>query len=205
MEELNSYYQNACNTPSDIFEHIPTFRNYSKNLSSVCEFGVRTGVSTWGFLKGLSESHSQDKKYIGVDLCKLEEIAPAEQVCNKVGINYQFIQGDSAKVDIPEVDILFIDSWHIYGHLKRELENNHHKVKKYIMMHDTTVDQLLGENIRCGYDVLKASKDSGYPVCEIIVGLWPAVVEFLNNHPEWKLKERYTNNNGLTVLERIQN
>jgi len=34
-------------------------------------------------------------------------------------------------------------------------------------------------------------------------GLWPAVEEFINEHPEWKIKERFTNNNGLTILERV--
>jgi hypothetical protein len=45
--------------------------------------------------------------------------------------------------------------------------------------------------------------ESGLSREEIERGLWPAVEEFLALHPEWKLKERYTNNNGLTVLERI--
>jgi hypothetical protein len=37
---------------------------------------------------------------------------------------------------------------------------------------------------------------------EIRKGLWPAVAEFLENHPEWSLRERFVNNNGLTVLEK---
>jgi len=36
------------------------------------------------------------------------------------------------------------------------------------------------------------------------MGLWPAVEEFLAEHPsEWALQHRYTNNNGLTVLKRV--
>ena len=34
-------------------------------------------------------------------------------------------------------------------------------------------------------------------------GLWPAVEEFLNEHSEWQLETRYTNNNGLTILKRV--
>jgi hypothetical protein len=37
---------------------------------------------------------------------------------------------------------------------------------------------------------------------EINNGLWPAVVEFLEENPEWYLKERFTNNHGLTILAR---
>jgi hypothetical protein len=33
-------------------------------------------------------------------------------------------------------------------------------------------------------------------------GLWPAVEEFLQENKNWSLKERFTHNNGLTILER---
>jgi hypothetical protein len=46
------------------------------------------------------------------------------------------------------------------------------------------------------------SLQTGYPIEEITCGLWKAIEEFLANNPEWKLKERFVNNNGLTVLER---
>ena len=120
------------------------------------------------------------------------------------GIEYTFRQHDSATVDIPsEVDMLFIDTWHIYGHLKRELAKHHPSVKKYIIMHDTTVDEWEGESIRMGMDIPKQVQESGYPEEEIRKGLWPAVEEFLAEHSEWKIKERFTNNNGLTILERV--
>ena len=51
-------------------------------------------------------------------------------------------------------------------------------------------------------DANQQSKLSGYPIEEILRGLWPAVTEFLQNNDDWYLKERYTNNNGLTVLAR---
>ena len=35
-------------------------------------------------------------------------------------------------------------------------------------------------------------------------GLWPAVTEFLEQHPEWELHKRFTNNNGLTIIKRIK-
>ena len=43
---------------------------------------------------------------------------------------------------------------------------------------------------------------SGYPREEIERGLWPAVLEFLADYPEWEIEKRYVNNNGLTVLAR---
>ena len=44
------------------------------------------------------------------------------------------------------------------------------------------------------------SQKSGIPVEEITKGLGPAISEFLENNPEWYIKEKFTNNNGLTVL-----
>jgi len=44
----------------------------------------------------------------------------------------------------------------------------------------------------------------GMPEAELRLGLWPAVEEFLAAHQnEWVLQQRYTNNNGLAVLKRI--
>jgi hypothetical protein len=70
-------------------------------------------------------------------------------------------------------------------------------------MHDTTVDELYGETLRVGWDANKQSKETGIPVDEITKGLWPAIEEFLEEHPEWNLEKRYTNNNGLTILSRV--
>jgi hypothetical protein len=55
------------------------------------------------------------------------------------------------------------------------------------------------------HDIEKEIRESGFSEEEIRKGLWPAVEEFLIDHPEWRLKERFTNNNGLTVLERVAN
>ena len=203
MNQIEQNYNVACSQYSDINEHIPTLRLYSSICQSVCEFGVRTGVSTWGFLQGLLDSGNKGLKYIGVDIQPCEQVNDVKLLCEQVNIDYNFIQADSAKVEIPEVDILFIDSWHVYGHLKRELKNSHQKVKKFIIMHDTTVDEFIGESIRMGFAVDKQSQETGYSRDEIIRGLWPAVEEFLNENKEWTLKERFINNNGLTILERL--
>ena len=73
---------------------------------------------------------------------------------------------------------------------------------KYIILHDTTVDEIYGETVRLGLDANKQSQESGLPVDEINKGLWPAVEEFLETNTEWYIKERFVNNNGLTILAR---
>jgi hypothetical protein len=69
-------------------------------------------------------------------------------------------------------------------------------------MHDTTVDEWRGETIREGLNAELQSAKFGIPIDEINKGLWPAISEFLLEHPEWKILERFTNNNGLTILKR---
>jgi hypothetical protein len=200
---LDELYQKSCREWSDIYEHVPVLRDYASEVSSIAEFGVRgTNNSTHGLIKGLSESRAEGKKsYFGVDI-KEVTILYMKDIAESLGIDFSFIVHDSATVDMPEVDLLFIDSWHVYGHLKRELQNNHTKVKKYIIMHDTTSDEWYGEPIRMGWNVKEQAEKSGYPEEEVSKGLWPAVEEFLQAHPEWTLKERRVNNNGLTVLAR---
>jgi hypothetical protein len=64
------------------------------------------------------------------------------------------------------------------------------------------VDEWQGETIRSGWNAVQQSLDSGFPLEEINLGLWPAIEEFLKNNPNWILHERFTNNNGLTILKR---
>ena len=121
------------------------------------------------------------------------------------GLNTVFHQQSNLVCPIEDTDLLFIDTWHVYAQLKRELHRWHSHVKKYIIMHDTTVDEWYGETLRCGHNANAAtqSRETGFPIHEITKGLWPAIAEFLSAHPEWKIRERFVNNNGLTVLERV--
>ena len=70
-------------------------------------------------------------------------------------------------------------------------------------MHDTTIDDYKGETIRMNWNAEKQSIDSGIPINEINKGLIPAINEFLENNNNWKIKEKFDNNNGLTILEKI--
>jgi hypothetical protein len=124
-----------------------------------------------------------------------------------MGTDISYIWKNDLDLDIKEnADMTFIDTWHVYGQLKRELEKFSKVTNKYIIMHDTTVDEWEGETIRQFgglHAAERQSKATGIPVDEIMKGLWPAIEEFLDANKEWKLKERFTNNNGLTILERI--
>ena len=189
---------------SDIMEHLLTLYNYSKECDSIFETGVRGCISSWAFLKGLLDNkQSINKKVLfmnDINVCNVNDLL---LISKNFDIQVKYEWKNNLLLDFDQnYDITFIDTWHIYGQLKRELDKFSKITNKYIIMHDTTVDEIYGETIRCGWDAEKQSKESGFPVEEIRKGLWPAVLEFLHNNPEWYLKERYTNNNGLTILAR---
>ena len=71
-----------------------------------------------------------------------------------------------------------------------------------MILHDTTIDAEFGESIRKKHDVESKMEESGFLESEITCGLWKAVEEFLTENDNWIIKERYTNNNGLTILEK---
>jgi pyoverdine/dityrosine biosynthesis protein Dit1 len=184
MNKLEKKYLELCSIPSDINEHLPTLKRYTQQCETVTEMGVRYIVSTYAFLMG------DPKKLISIDIKHPSEykgdLTEVVNIAKENNIDFQFVLGDTREIEIEETDLLFIDTWHIYEQLKIELEKHASKAKKYIIMHDTTLFEHKGEG-------------PGY------VGLWPAVEEFLADNKQWAIHERYTNNNGLTILKRKNN
>jgi hypothetical protein len=147
--------------------------------------------------------NKKDNKLVLVDIETNQAIDNFKNECSNEKVNVLFHQQYSLECPIETTDLLFIDTWHVYGQLKRELARWNSHVQKYIIMHDTTIDEWAGETIRVKWNPREQSEKTGIPVHEITKGLWPAIREFLREHPEWILRERYSNNNGLTILERV--
>lgn len=187
----------------DIHEHMDTLYAYATEVESIIECGVETAVSSWAFVKGLYDNGSAKKRMLSIDLNYHSNIAQVRNIATKLGIDYEFRRGSDLCVEVEETDLTFIDTWHIYGHLKRELERFAPLTRKYIIMHDTVVDGEAGETIRRNWNPLEQARESGYPVGDIIRGLKGAVTEFLANHQEWRQRDHFNNCNGLTILERV--
>lgn len=202
MSFIQKEYLTNCATPSDINEHLPTLRQYASDCTHVTECGVRGAVSCYALGDGIRGK--EGARIVLVDLVDCEAIGRFVNNSSKENIRATFHKESDLTCPIEDTEMLFIDTWHVYGHLKRELARWHSHVKKYILLHDTTVDGEHGESLRLGWNILEQSKESGIPVNEIAKGLWPAVEEFLKEHPEWSLKDRFTHNNGLTVLVRTK-
>jgi hypothetical protein len=193
----------------DIFEHLPTLYSYAKNCNSVFETGVRGCVSSWAFLYGLADNNNSDtpKNLFLNDIneCDINHLLTTANKLDNVSVKYEWKNNLHLEFEENEkYDITFIDTWHVYGQLKRELEKFSKITNKYIIMHDTTVDEFYGETIRSNWDPVEQSNTSGFPVEEITKGLWPAIEEFLIKNEDWYVKVRFTNNNGLTVLAKYE-
>ena len=182
VEEKYHYLRNV---PSDINEHLYTIKSYTEECDSVLELGVRWVVASWAFLAG------KPKVYMGFDIehpskfgASLDELKKGAE---QQGTQFDFILGDDLNPKIynqlPNFDLIFIDTDHTYQQVKSELEIYHSKANKYIMLHDTI-----------------SFRNGGFEGDK--KGIWAAIMEFLFYHEEWELWESFANNNGLTILKR---
>ena len=198
----DSLSYNRWGNATDIYEHLPTLYTYAKECESVFETGVRGCISSWAFTQGLLDNNKPNKSLFLNDIspCNIEELL---RVTSDLPIKVDYKWVNNLQLELPSnVDLTFIDTWHIYGQLKRELNKFSKVTNKYIIMHDTVVDGIHGETIRRYWNAEEQSKESGYPVEEINCGLQKAIDEFLVGNKDWVLDKFYTNNNGLTILKK---
>ena len=81
-----------------------------------------------------------------IDECNIQELLDSVK---GLDIKVDYVWKNNLTLDMPHnVDLTFIDTWHIYGQLKRELEKFSKTTNKYIILHDTTVDGIYGETLR---------------------------------------------------------
>jgi hypothetical protein len=160
----------------DIKEHLDTLFEYAKQSDSIVELGVRYAVSTWAFILG------EPKKLTCVDIVPISHYSGndnilnhVENACKDLNIDFEFIVADDLEIELEPCDLLFIDTLHTYNQLTKELNLHGDKAKKWIIMHDTNMEEL------------KFSIDG-----------------FLSRNECWEVERVYTNNNGLTILRRVR-
>lgn len=132
--QLARDYQTACQTVSDIYEHLPEFVSLclELNASKVIELGTRGGVSTVAWLYGLDQT---DGHLWSVDIDPAPDMQHAR---------WTFLQGDdldpvTVKRLPDQVDIVFIDTSHAYAQTLAELNVYIRRVRPggKIVLHDT--------------------------------------------------------------------
>ena len=161
----------------DIYQHLPTLAEAAQMCETVVEFGVRTGNSTCAFLYGLETGKGGALHSFDIMRTKYEPPALARAT-------WKFTQADTATLaEIPECDLLFIDTLHTAIQVARELVHAA-RVRKFIFLHDT---------------VTFGSEAEGAPNEH---GITCAIYDFLAANRDWRVIHHYPNNNGLLVLGR---
>ena len=174
VEELKQDFLNFKIEPTnwlgDSPDRFDTYQKYASLVESITEFGVYTGLSTTAFLLG------NPKKLRSYDITdeNLSILDDLNAHAKKENIDFQFILGDSLKINIDPVDLLFIDTVHKKKHTEAELFRHSDKVKKFIILHDT----------------------SAWP------GVFEAAVDFLIKNKNWFIFEHCNKNSGLLVLKK---
>mgnify|MGYP003646470471 FL=1 len=200
--------------PSDMYEHLPTLKQYAGKCDTICEFGTNDLTSTIGLLSGFPKHLiTLDLNHPDIFALTFEPFNPNRkedeeptviklnlETVNKIAtdneIEFKFMQTNSLEFSFNSVDLLFIDSLHTYTQLTKELMLHAKKVKKYIILHDTEFFGEKGQNNK--------DKEGNYlcPHWET-KGIGHAIGEFLENpYSGWVIDKHYTNCHGLTILKR---
>ena len=192
MEKIIEKYNYHKDTPSDINEHLPTLLEYAKKCDHVTEMGTRSVVSAWALML------ANPQKLVCYDIERHSNVDELESLAKEYNVNLEFIEADVLKTEIEETDLLFIDTFHTYEQLTRELTLHSHKAKKYLAFHDTTSFGFRDEaDYHCVSDEVKNIEKRR-------TGLVPAIDEFMKSELGscWEVEKIYMNNNGFTILKR---
>jgi len=191
--DIQSYYNNHKETPSDINEHLPVLHRLAEKVNSIIEMGTRNGESTSAFLAAIEGT---SKTLTCYDLYRAP-IVDQFEIFN----NFKFVQADTLKIDIEKTDLLFIDTLHTYYQLYNELVKHSININTYIALHDVVS---YGEKDEPYYDPNAEVKMSDLTQSTSKTGLIAAVNDFLatNDGQNWYIGDTYKNNNGLMILKR---
>lgn len=188
---------------SQMRNYIRVLEKYAKGCEHITEMGVAVVCSAWAWLS------AKPKRLVLVDIDDKCPVGEITEVAKKIGVDFEFIVGDTNHgvtssllgltpfnsnythngAPVPyyncePTDILFIDTYHRYESLKKELELHADKAKKYIILHDTVAFTPNGE----GGDTK---------------GLLPAVEEFLAANPHWVTDQHISDWPGLYIMKRV--
>lgn len=182
-EYLLNIYKKRCSTKSDINEHLPILKKYAEKCDHITEFGVWKANSTIGLLAGIPKT----MRSYDIRIFEDTTIQLLYKVAQENSIDYEFIQKSSIEMEIDQTDLLFIDSLHLYSHLKEELNKHGLKVNQFIILHDTAICRESGMS-------MSGRRFPGE-------GLLKAINEFLDKNKNWSVIEDLQNNSGLMVLK----
>lgn len=189
----------------DIACNLPLVASWLRKAqpAHVTEIGVRWGVSSWAFARYAAEraAAGQPAAYVASDITKKETVAQLDAaMVGCPGVAYSFVEGDDLEVPAWDTDFLFIDTWHTYKQLFRELDRWAPRTRSVLVLHDTATFGHVDEGTEGhGGKPVNASLFNG--VAEK-TGLVAAYRDFLATPAgaRWEVVEENGACNGITFL-----
>lgn len=187
---LESIYAAHCAAGTAMSPHLPRLRALAEGLSTAVEFGVKRGGSSSALLLGA-------QRVVSFDIAATQEARALKEL---VGDRWDYRIQDSRTADVPEAELLFIDSLHTYAQIKAELDAHAHKVTRFLVAHDVTTFGEVGAVGETGAQAWPYVRGQSCP--EQFLGIRPALDQMMANDQSWRIAARYTDSHGLLVLER---
>lgn len=190
MELMNRTLKTKDDGETQYFEHVLTFFSIALQMKTkkILELGVRNGGSSYPFLVACKVLGGH---LTSVDISKTVWKAPPDLA------EYQtFIESDAIeflKKNEEKYDLIYVDDWHSYPHVKKELEeiDRISDENTIILLHD-----LMGQSCHPHfYNPINENESSEWG----LGGPYRAVEELDKNKWEWMT---IPINHGLTILRK---
>lgn len=147
-----------------------------RKYARLCDVIVELGVRGIVSTWGLLAGYPREM--VSIDVVEPSQhggnVEETKSIAEREKVIWDFKLASSLDVELPRHDLLFIDTIHEYNQLIQELNLHAPHTTKYIILHDTVIPEMR-----------------------------LAVMDFLQDNSDWKIKEIFINNNGLTVLQRV--
>jgi hypothetical protein len=201
---IRARYEAELRKTGNVEKHMPILFALASGFENITELGVHSVHSSWALARAAADGAARGERvtYRALDIARDNRVGELEGVMRGCpGVAFSFTEADDLLVEPWGSNFLFLDTWHTYKQLVRELAVWPPHVSHYIALHDTVLfaarDEDEGQASR-----RKEELFAGLPAK---VGLDTALTEFLKTEEgkRWRIWEKYANQNGVTVLERI--
>jgi len=215
-ELLDLYVEHYLGVANEFSVSLLTLREYAQKCTSIFVLGQGSCTVLWPLMQGLhagttpTTNTTTTKSIIASEVNFHPNVDEVRKVATGLGIDYTFHQQPSLNFEVEsEYEMLFIDTWHVAGQLKRELQKYGlgQPSLAYIILHGPLLDGSNAEKESVqgvGWDVIAHAQEHGMTEEEVKQGLGPAIDEFISAHPEWMVEKKIDDGSGLTVLAKRQ-
>jgi len=187
MSHLEALYERHCAAGTAISPHLPRLRALADGCDLAVEFGVKRGASSCALLLGA-------KRVVSFDVVATPQARELEKIA---GDRWDYRLEDSRTADVPECDLLFIDSLHTFDQVHAELEHAG-KVRRTLVFHDTVTFGSIGAHGETGDHLWQYKRGQSVPLQAL--GIRPAIDDLMVRCPEWRIAAHYVDSHGLLVL-----